>query len=339
MQKYVIFIGIDMSKSWFDAALYWSTLKGQKPGKRFDNTPEGFENFLQWVNKLQTRNQIRGTWFVCMEHTGVYGLALARHLKKRSIKVVMESPLRIERSLGLRRGKTDAADANSIADYAYEKHAKIKVRPLPSQRLLRVQALLSLRARLVRYRQGLNVAANELDGLVDEVIAAPVIKSTDLISRRMEQQITHIEKKVKQLLRGEKQLKSLYDLVISVIGIGPVITAYLLVYTNGFTAFETARQFACYIGIAPFPYSSGTSVKRPDQVSFLANTRLKALISSAATVAVVHDPELKAFFKKHQARGKEDGWIYNAVKNKIVHRIFAVVKRGTPYVVMNRHEA
>lgn len=339
MQKYVIFIGIDMSKSWFDAALYWSALKGQKPGKRFENTPKGFENFLRWVDELQTRNQIQGAWFVCMEHTGVYGLALAHYLEKHSIKVVMESPLRIERSLGLRRGKTDAADANSIADYAYEKHAKIKVRPLPSQRLLRVQALLSLRARLVRYRQGLNVAANELDGLVDEVIAAPVIKSTDLISRHMERQITYIEKKVKQLLRADKQLKRLYDLVISVIGIGPVNTAYLLVYTNGFTAFETARQFACYIGIAPFPYASGTSVKRPDQVSFLANTRLKALISSAATVAVVHDPELKAFFEKHQVRGKEEGWIYNAVKNKIVHRIFAVVKRGTPYVAMNRHKA
>ena len=68
------------------------------------------------------------------------------------------------------------------------------------------------------------------------------------------------------------------------------------------------------------------------KVSPVANRAMKALLSSAATVAVQWDPQLKAFFKKQVKRNKEAGWIYNCVKNKLVHRIFTVVKRGTPYV-------
>ena len=301
MQKYAIFVGIDMSKRWFDAALYWPGLEGKKPCERFDNTSIGFAKFLKWVGQHQAANHLQGSWFVCMEHTGIYGLPLAHYLEALQIKVVMESPLRIERSLGLRRGKTDSADANSITDYAYDKYRKIKVRPLPSQILLRVQALLSLRYRLVRYNQGLSTAAKELHGFVDELISAPIVEHSTLISQQMKTQIKLIDQQTVQLLEGDTQLKERYDLVCSVVGIGPLIAAYLLVYTNGFTAFETARQFACYIGIAPFPYRSGTSIQRPDMVSFLANKRLKALISTAATVAVVHDPEFKVFFKKQQA--------------------------------------
>jgi len=337
MTKFVIFIGIDISKQWFDAALYWSGLEDALPGKRFDNKQKGFEAFLEWVNQQLIKHQVQGHWYVCMEHTGIYGLALAHFLEAKKTKVVMESPLRIKRSRGLQRGKTDPIDAKDIAIYAYEKHARIKVRPLPSPLLLRVQTLLSLRNRLVRYQQGLDVAASELDGFIDQSISSAIAKYTSEITTKMNDQIKVINKQVKHLLCSDKKLRELYLLVKSVIGVGPVNTAYLLVYTNGFTAFEKSRQFSCYIGIAPFPHSSGSSVQRPDKVSFLANTRIKALISTAAIVAVNHDPQMRAFFKKKLAEGKDEGWIYNAIKNKIVNRVFAVVKRGTPYVKIDQH--
>ena len=337
MTKYVIFIGIDISKQWFDAALYCSGLEGTYPSRRFDNNQKGFAAFVQWVNRQATRHKVKGPWYVCMEHTGIYGLGLAHFLEGRQIKVVMECPLRIERSLGLRRGKTDSIDAIGITTYAYEKHSKIKVRPLPSPLLLEVQTLLSLRYRLQRYQHGLNVAANELDGFIEQPISSAIVQHTLVVSTTMKDQINVVDQRIQQLLWSDPQLKKLYQLIISVVGIGPLITAYMIVYTNGFIAFEKSRQFCCYIGIAPFPNSSGTSVRRPDQVSYLANRRLKALISTAATVAVTHDPQIRQFFKNKKAMGKDDGWIYNAVKNKIVHRIFAVVKRGTPYVKMAGH--
>jgi len=337
MTKYVIFIGIDISKQWFDVALYWSGLNAPYPMMRFDNDQAGFASFLQWVQSQADRYGRQGRWYICMEHTGIYGLALAHYLDQRQLTVVMECPLRIERSMGLRRGKSDPADAKAIARYALRNHSCIKVRPLPSPVLLQVQTLLSLRQRLVRYQHGLSVAAKELQGFVDPSIGDDIARHTQTVCQPLASQIKVIDQQVRQLLCRDDQLKACYQLVSSVIGIGPLITAYLIVYTNGFTAFEKARQFCCYIGVAPFPHTSGSSLQQPNRVSYLANKRLKALISTAATVAVNHDPEFKAFFQKKKAQGKDHGWIYNVIKNKIIHRVFAVVKRGTPFVRMNRH--
>lgn len=339
MQKYCIFIGIDLSKRWFNAALYWAQLEARQIQAKFNNNPDGFKQFLAWVTKQVAKHQLEGSWYVCMEHTGIYGLALAQFLEKRQIKTVMECPLRISMSLGLRRGKTDSADAADIASYAQRHYRKIKARALPSPVLLQVQALLSLRRRLMRYRQGMNMGAKEPVGFLPRSISDSVQDFTLPITSLMKKQIKVVDKQIKQLICQDEQLENLYALVTSVVGIGPLIGAYLLVYTNGFTAFRKARQFNCYIGTAPFPYQSGSSIKRPDKVSHLANHRMKALISTAATVAVCHDPQLKAFFEKHQANGKDDGWIYNTVKNKIIYRVFAVVKRGTAYVVMDKHQS
>lgn len=48
--------------------------------------------------------------------------------------------------------------------------------------------------------------------------------------------------------------------------------------------------------------------------------------------AVQNDKELKAYYERKVAQGKIKYKVYNAVKNKLVSRVFATVKRGTPYV-------
>ena len=337
MTKFVIFIGIDISKQWFDAVLYWSGLQRPFPTNRFDNNQLGFQRFLLWSKQQLARHQIKGSWFVCMEHTGIYSLPLALFLEGNNIKVVAESPLRISRSRGLQRAKTDPIDAADIALYAFEKHLRIKVRPLPNPLLLQVQTLLSLRYRLTRYKQGLDTAARELHGFVDPLICTSVADYSNAVCTNMQQQLKSIDRQIKQLLFRDPELKRLYKLVHSVVGIGDVITAYLIVYTNAFTAFEKSRQFSAFIGVAPFPNRSGSSVNLPDKVSPWANKRLKALISTAATVAVIHDPQIKAFYLRKKNEGKADGWIFNAIKNKIINRVFAVVKRGAPYVKLDAH--
>jgi len=51
----------------------------------------------------------------------------------------------------------------------------------------------------------------------------------------------------------------------------------------------------------------------------------------ASMNAVVHNPELKEYYKRKKEEGKDKMKILNAVRNKLLHRIVAVVKRGTPY--------
>ena len=335
MQKYSIFIGIDISKKWFDAALCAQGKLSKMPHSKFSNNQKGYEKMLGWLQAQLSEQQLKGQALFCMEHTGIYALAICRFLEGNQQPYVLENPLRIKRSLGLRRGKSDKADAEAIAEYAWRFQEELKQRrPLPNELLLKMQALLSLRRRLVKYRHGLQIANHELEACVDQAISQVVSAPTAVVVKNINQQVRAVMKQVRQWIQADAELDRIYNLLTSVVGVGPVIASFLLVHTNGFTAFMNPRQFACHIGIAPFKQESGTSLDLPEQISQIANHQLKALLSNAATTAVQHDPQIKAFFKFLLEKGREPGWIYNAVKNKIVHRIFAVVKRGTPYVTL-----
>ena len=52
---------------------------------------------------------------------------------------------------------------------------------------------------------------------------------------------------------------------------------------------------------------------------------------------MTHDKELKAYFERRIAKGKNRFSVQNAIRNKFIHRIFAVVKRQTPYVELAKH--
>jgi transposase len=292
---------------------------------------------VQWVQEAAGQNTKPSSWFVYGEHTGLYGLGLARFLEQNRIPYLLDSPLRISRSLGLKRQKDDPADAQDIARCAMRRDFGQKVRPIPAMILMKAHTLLSLRHRLVRYRVGLQVAAKELAFAAGPAISQPIEDSTEVVRETIAGQIKECERQIAGLLNCDGGLGRLYGLVKSVVGIGPVITAYLLVYTNGFTAFDNARQFNCFIGTAPFKYRSGTSIRQKDRVNSMANHKLKALFSMAAVTAVNHDPQIRAFFNRSLERGKEEPWIYNAIKAKLVKRVFAVVHRGSPYVVLDKH--
>ena len=82
--------------------------------KTFPNNPAGHRRFIKWAT--QRGHSTR----VCMEATGVYSVpyALALHCAE-DIEVAVVNPKAIKKfaDATLQRGKTDAMDANSIAEY------------------------------------------------------------------------------------------------------------------------------------------------------------------------------------------------------------------------------
>ena len=66
---------------------------------------------------------------------------------------------------------------------------------------------------------------------------------------------------------------------------------------------------------------------------------MKALFNMAARSAIQHDPELKKYFDNRMEKGANGMSTINIIRNKLIHRVFAVVKRGTPYVIMAKHAA
>ena len=307
------------------------------PHRQFSNREAGFKKMLHFIDQYAKYHSIEGTWLFCLEHTGLYVLPICSFLQQHALNYVLQSALVIQRSLGIRRGKTDRLDAADITRYAFLHQQDLRPSYLPSERLLEIKHLLAFRARLIKSKNSFSVAAKEIAEF--SKATSQVLPSSDQLCSQIIAMIKDVEKQILVLIRASPQLRALFDLITSVKGVGLIVGAHLLVYTNGFTAFQCPRQFACYIGIAPFPHRSGGAIKRPDRVSHLANKKLKTIISSGALSARRWDKQLNAYFERKVGEGKNPFLVQNNIKNKFVQRIFAVVKRGTPYCELHQHLA
>lgn len=337
MKNYSFFVGIDIGKENLAVSVTHDGIKSTMPFSAFANNPKGFAKMLRWLTSQYKNLELQGPWLFCMEHTGIYTLRLCSFLQNKALDYVLESALQIKRSLGIKRGKADKADSRDIARYVYLHCKDLKISELPCDTLLKIKHLLTYRNQLLKYKNALKVSSRELKKSCDKSLCAGIPESSEMFIEKYNQEIKKVEKQMKMLLRQDEQLSRLFDLVSSVKGIGLIISLKMLVHTKAFKTFDKPRQFACYIGIAPFAFNSGTSINKPDKVSHLANKRLKALLTNAALSAVRYDKELKQYYKRKTEEGKNEFLVLNAVKNKLIHRIFAVVKRGSPFVELARY--
>lgn len=332
MSNYSNAIGIDVSKATLDIFDYKLNIHIQVPNAR-----AGHKKLLNWAYKNHSP-ALEGV-ILCFEHTGLYSLPLAMFLAEKGHPFSMVPGLEIKRSLGIVRGKSDKIDAFQIARYAYMRREQIKEYTLPSGNILKLKSLLTLREKLVRHRAGYQVSLKEAKTFFPRGLNTQLFVSLEHLYKQTSQEIKKIEAEMLQVIREDPELKKLFDLVTSVKGIGLVVGIMFIVYTNCFTAFENARQFAAYCGIAPFENQSGTSRHAPKRVSHLANKRVKALLSNSASISIQVNPEMKMYYMKRLDQGKNKLSTMNIIKNKIVARVFAVVKRETPYVDTLRYAA
>lgn len=330
-------MGLDISKDWFDAA---ATVDGEKKmmmHRRFGNNEQGFKTFTQWLDKVSKSLGAEGDCFVCMEHTGVYTLELCVFLEGRSVDYIVESALRIKRSLGIRRGKDDKADSMDIAAYVQLRYKKLKKSSLPSAQLLQLKALLSHRALLVKQRTAMKNAMGAYGKTPERYALESIKEDQGSLIGEIEARIKKAEGEMERIIASDGELSRLFGLVTSVKGVGAVIGTTMLVFTNGFTAFDSAKKFACYIGVAPFRESSGKQTGTRAKVSHLGYKSIKALLGNGANAAIMYDGQIKAYYRRKIAEGKNKFSVLNAVKNKLIARIFATVDRGTPYVALHGH--
>ena len=94
-----------------------------------------------------------------------------------------------------------------------------------------------------------------------------------------------------ELLRSNEDLKKKQELLKTIPGIAEVGSLYLLLATKGFTRCKNWRKFACSCGIAPFEYSSGSSIRGRNRVNPLADKKMKFLLHLLALTSIRHDPD------------------------------------------------
>jgi len=247
--------------------------------------------------------------------------------------------LEIKRSLGLVRGKNDKIDAQRIAEYCFRRRDDIHRTVLPSKELLQLKSLLSMRDRMVVNRAGYITTVKELKSLFGAKENKDICQAQENVIAALSKSIKSLEEKIDRIIKNNTEIYTLYKLVTSIKGIGRIVAINLIVVTNCFTSFETSRQLACYSGIAPFEKQSGTSLNARSSVSHYANKKLKALLNLSANSAAQTDHELRAYYARRVQQGKSKMSTLNIIRNKLLHRVFAVVRRKTPYVNIQKWAA
>ena len=148
----------------------------------------------------------------------------------------------------------------------------------------------------------------------------------------MDRAVVRVEAMILQQIISDRQSRAQYDLLRTIPGVGPQLAAYLIALTDGFHRFTNPRELACHAGVAPFERSSGSSVRGRTQVSHKANKTLKTLLHMSALVSVRQPGELRDYYERKRAEGKKPILVVNAVRNKLVHRVCAVIRNARPYV-------
>lgn len=92
------FIGIDISKSWFDAALIKADDSSTVIHEQFSQKPEGFIKMKNWLQRQGVL--LDEQTLFCMEYTGIYNTGLVHYLVKANAALWVEMPLRIKKAGG-----------------------------------------------------------------------------------------------------------------------------------------------------------------------------------------------------------------------------------------------
>lgn len=148
MSKVKNFVGIDISKTWFDAAVIRLDNPAEVIHQQFCQKPEGYKKMQQWLQQHGVLSN--GETLFCMEYTGIYNIGLVHHLVTDNALLWVEMPLRIKKAGGLQRGGDDKAAAVKIAWYALRYQDRVKLWKPADTSIERIKNLMAQRERSCR---------------------------------------------------------------------------------------------------------------------------------------------------------------------------------------------
>jgi len=318
-------IGIDVSKSVLDIFIFSLDFHFT-----VQNSPVGFANLLEiCCTRLSCRTE---SLYFCFENTGRYSRLLAVFFEQNSLSFSMVNALDVKQSKGLIRGKSDKKDAKTLALYAFRKWNELEPTVLHAPVVGKLRQLLQLRDKLVKHRTAYKNAIKDLQDCFIEGETKFIRQTNKRLIAQLDLEIKNVEREIDNIFESMPQWQVNYKLIQSVKGIGPILAKYLMIYTENFTRFSNPKKFACYAGIAPFEYSSGSSIKGKTRLHPCANKHLKSMLNIAAMSAIQLKGEYSNYYQRRNSEGKIKMSTLNIIRNKLVFRVFAVVKRQTPYV-------
>lgn len=325
MKENNIYVGIDVSKLTLD--IHVNAL-GANSHHVIKNSTKEISLFLDELTEIYpTRNILIG-----IENTGLYNWVFYEVAQLFKVDVFVLHPLHLKRSIGMVRGKNDKVDAARISNFIALQYKKLKPHEVPQKSIQKVKLLTTQRARLIKERSAIKTSQKEVEITGVKTIIKLVQKMNKKLINHINQAIKEIETVINTIISTDLKLKHIFDLITSVPGVGKILGWELLVKTDGFNQLTNPRKLACYAGVVPFDFSSGTSIYKKPRTSVLADRKLKKLLHMASLRVIQMNGELKNYFNRKVEQGKNKMSVLNAIRNKILARVCATIKNQQKYI-------
>ena len=302
------FVGIDVSKAQLDVAVRPT---GQRWVVSYDQT--GIEGLIPQIVDLEPA-------LVLLEATGGLELPLVAALAAAALPVVVVNPRQV-RDFAKATGtlaQTDTLDAGVLAHFADA--VRPEARPLKDAE---TQVLNSLTARRHQVMTMMVSEKNRLGTAIGAV--SPRIEAH---IAWLEQELSDLDKGLRQTLRRSPVWREKDDLLRSVPGIGNQISLTLLAYLPELGTLNR-RQIAALVGVAPFNRGSGTL--RGKRTVWGGRSRVRAVLYMGALVASRHNPAIRDFYQRLLAAGKPKKVALVASMRKLLVILNAMLKHGSPW--------
>jgi len=310
MSKYTNFIGIDIGKFNFVAALY-----GSSQTYEFENNSSGIAKFLKQFKPYLSES------LVVLETTGGYEMKVLLTLSKKSISVHRANTRKVKnfiRSFGS-AAKTDHLDAQALALYGKERGESVDLFTPMSKSLVNLCELVQRRKDL---KQMLVAEKNRLQAPKVSLVK----DSCQVIIKALTEQIEQVTKRIKELISADSIFSARVKALKTIPGIGDVIAQDLVALMPELGLMDR-RRAASLAGLAPIANDSGrfSGYRRTGH----GRKDLKPALFLAAMAARNSNSNLKVFYEKLIARGKNKMVALTALMRKIIVIANAILKKIT----------
>lgn len=325
--QFKFFIGIDVSKDALDFCL---VVEGKEVSVfRVENSVKSIKAALKKFNQMS--NYTAREALFCLEHTGLYNNHVINCLHLEGANIWVERAIQIQRSSGLQRGKSDRVDAQRIASFCFRNQDKVKLWTPPRLVIQQLKRLTSMRERLLLIVSQLSKPLEESKRFDSKEVFNLIKNSCRASLRSVKSDLKKVDQQIADVIKSDSSLSHLFELITSVDGIGSVTACNMILTTNEFKSINDPKKYACYSGVVPFEHTSGSSIRGRTRVSHFANKNSKRLLHLAALSIIRNNGELRTYWLRKLEEGKHKMSVLNAIRNKLIQRVFAVVKRGSKY--------
>ncbi len=161
-------------------------------------------------------------------------------------------------------------------------------------------------------------------------------KPSEFVVQALAQEIEDLKEKIKGLEEklcdlSKENFDKLYELTLSIKGIGPATATALLMVTNGCQGFDNAKQLAKFLGVCPTQNESGSSIRGRGSLAKTGTKEVRTLLYMCARSAKRYNLACKDLYDRLRRKGKCHKVAMNAVCHKLVKQFFAIIKSKTPF--------